>query len=157
MDSELLKTEILKHFRFKKQYIICGTEVNNGIEIADVLLSNGNNIIEIEIKISYSDFLADFKKRKHIKNKNGIRFFLYCHKFYYCVPAEIKEKCLNYLKENNYKYGLYCFNGELTLIKKCSKLQNLTMDQIGKINDYIIRRATSELVNLRIERKHNGI
>ena len=48
MNSDILKNEILSYFRFNRQYYLCATEVNNGIEIADVLLSNGNKIIKLK-------------------------------------------------------------------------------------------------------------
>jgi len=148
-----LKTEMLKYWRFKRGYSFCATEVHNGFEIADILVSNGNQIIEIEIKTSYSDFLADFKNKfKHkYKNEEKKYYHLKANKFYFCVSADIKEKCLKYLTENNYEYGLYSFNGHLENIKKCKKLKKLTENEICRLNDYIIKRATSELINLRIK------
>lgn len=160
MNSDLLKNEILKYFRFKRQFYLCATEVNNGFEIADILVSNGKKIIEIEIKISYSDFLADFKKRKHKKVYIGNNIYrldyLKANKFYFCIPHDLKEKCLEYLNKNNLPYGLYVFNGSLNLVKKCKILKELHIKEIDKINKNIIRRATSELIILRLreEIKH---
>lgn len=47
-------------------------------------------LAEIEIKRSFSDFLADFKK-KHDHQSDYIK------NFYYCVPSSIKDKVLNFL------------------------------------------------------------
>ena len=69
---------------------------------SDVLaLKPSGNLIEYEIKISVSDFRADFKKRKkprrYINEKGFTRHeFLQsgkgANKFYYVMPSEIYEK-----------------------------------------------------------------
>ena len=166
MNAEILKTEILKLYRFKRQYYICATEVNTGIEIADILCMDDKEIIEIEIKITWKDFLADFRKSKHLAIKPHLKYiYLKANRFYFCVPSEIDEKCMNYLKDKNYEYGLIVytteqaynrgkliFNGKLTQIKRCKRLKELDTYEREKIKKWIIQRATSELVNLRDEK-----
>lgn len=63
---------------------------------ADLLiLSKAKYLTEVEIKRSWSDFLADFKKdHKHKDRKLSY--------FYYAVPISIGEKVFNYLYEGQY-------------------------------------------------------
>ncbi len=153
MKAEIIKTQILKEYR-KRQYYICATEVDTGIEIADVLLMNDKEIIEIEIKLTWPDFLADFKKPKHIipPNKSHLKYiYLKANRFYFCVPSPLKEKCVNYLNENHYEYGLIVSNEYITQIKRCKRLKELDFNEQESIKKQIIRRATSELIKLREE------
>lgn len=60
---------------------------------ADLLsISNNNYLTEYEIKRSYADFLADFKK-------TTTHFECKVSQFYYVVPESIAEKCWNFIKE----------------------------------------------------------
>lgn len=57
---------------------------------ADLLIMNKTGYVtEIEIKRSWSDFLADFKKDEHAHKSEII------YQFWYCVPS----KCIEKLKE----------------------------------------------------------
>ena len=50
-------------------------------------------VTEIEIKRSWSDFLADFKK-DDVAHKSEL-----IYQFWYCVPDELYSKCIEKLKE----------------------------------------------------------
>lgn len=58
-----------------------------------LVLSKSGYLTEIEIKRSWSDFLADFKKKHNHHNFPIIKYF------YYCVPASIFEKVRDKLEE----------------------------------------------------------
>lgn len=67
MNSAEVKTKVLCFFRFggySTRMVHVATEA--GPFNADVLVSDGKHIIEVEVKVSASDLKADFKKRKHI-------------------------------------------------------------------------------------------
>ena len=157
MNSNLLKNKLLNYYRFKRNFYLCGTEVRHSY-VADVLLCNDKEIIEIEIKISYFDFLKDFKKRKHIKSvipgEHNYEFpYLNANKLYFCVPADLKEKCFNYLKENKLPYGLIVYNGDITILKTCKNINNLSTQLFNQIKRKIILRLSSEMVFLRNHQK----
>ena len=64
--TQQAKIALLQYCRFKRQYHYVATEVVvPGGCTADVLASNGENLVEYEIKVSMSDFMSDFKKPKH--------------------------------------------------------------------------------------------
>ena len=61
---------------------------------ADLLIMNKTGYVtEVEIKRSWSDFLADFKKDENAHKSEII------YQFWYCVPDEIYNKCKEKLKE----------------------------------------------------------
>lgn len=58
-----------------------------------IIVSKSKYLTEIEIKRSFSDFLADFKKSHHHDNDCRIK------NFYYCLPESIVDKAMEFLKE----------------------------------------------------------
>lgn len=161
MNADILKTELLKYYREKRGFYICATEVDNEIERADVLLMNDKEIIEIEVKMNWKDFLADFKtKSKHIipPAKPNLKYvFLKANRFFFCVPNSLGDRCNHYLIDNNYDYGLIVFSGVLTQIKRCKRLKELDEYETKRLRKNIIFRATSELVKLRYEKMEKEI
>lgn len=61
---------------------------------ADFIIMTPNGYLtEIEIKRSFEDFKADFKKGHHHNDER-------IYHFYYCVPESIKDKVIEFLDEN---------------------------------------------------------
>ena len=150
--SKHLKAALLANFRFVKQYPIITTEA--GLYHADVVALNPleNKYIEVEIKISKSDLLADLKKLKHHYYKINQGDFI-PHQFFYCVPADLVDIALEMIKD--LPYGLIKYRGlsyhrscksteeAVIIIKRAKKLHD------GKIQDHVINtiqyRMASEL------------
>lgn len=67
----------------------------DGMHECDLFVVRKSGIsIEVEIKISKSDLLADFKKQhKHVDRKNRIT------EFYYAMPEDIYNKCKDLIPE----------------------------------------------------------
>jgi hypothetical protein len=66
MNAATAKIALLSYCRFARQMHYVATEVSvPGNALADVLASNGSNLIEYEVKISMSDLRGDKKKFKH--------------------------------------------------------------------------------------------
>lgn len=99
MDTKLSLTEIeLSVMRYFQAPLVnmAVCNISYGLlhhEVDVCILSKNNYLTEIEIKRSYSDFLADFKKHHHHDNDIRIK------KFYYCVPESIIGKVMTVLKE----------------------------------------------------------
>ena len=77
-------------FNFIKNIVVFNVNgINENLPIyheCDMLvLSKSGYLTEIEIKRSWSDFLADFKKKHNHHNYPIIKYF------YYCVPVSIYE------------------------------------------------------------------
>lgn len=74
-----------------------------------LVLSKSGYLTEIEIKRSWIDFLADFKKEHHHESEL-IKYF------YYCVPKLILDKVYDYLYDNNIEYtGIITYDEDLFL------------------------------------------
>ncbi len=110
-----LKTALMCYYRFKRQYLVADEIYSSFHEIADVLVDTGEEIYEIEIKISKSDLNAEKKKSKH-KNSDDTKWIKRrergANKFYICVPMELIPYAEKWIEEVNPKYGLIGFNTE---------------------------------------------
>ena len=74
-----------------------------------LVLSKSGYLTEIEIKRSWSDFLADFKK-DHLHEGKLIKYF------YYCIPECLLEKAYLKLEELKVSYtGIVTYDEELNL------------------------------------------
>lgn len=77
-----------------------------------LVMSKSGYLTEIEIKRSWKDFLADFKKRHiHIDKCQGLLY-----RFYYCVPDVLYLKCKEYIDEHNITYaGIITYSEDLEI------------------------------------------
>lgn len=67
MNSTTAKIALLSYCRFARQmHYVCTEFKMPGRSLADVIASNGKNLIEYEIKISMSDLKNDKNKPKHL-------------------------------------------------------------------------------------------
>lgn len=79
---------------------------------ADLLIMNKTrHLIEIEIKRTWTDFMADFKK-SHTHHDKKLSYF------YYAVPESIGERVFNYLYEGEYRAKNYWDRSE---VLRCSE------------------------------------
>lgn len=69
-------------------------------ELDMAIIQKNHYLTEIEIKRSFSDLKADFKKGHHHDAKK-------VYKFYYCIPLSIKDKAINAIKEYYSSFGDY--------------------------------------------------
>lgn len=154
-----IKLALLQYYRFKRQSI-CVDEFRG----ADVIIDNGKEIHEVEVKISRYDLLNGEKKktRKHEYYRSG-RHNAYCYanpnKYSFCVPETLVNDALEYTKELNPKYGVIGFDVEkcLSWIQKFATYNFSYFIRIAKsaknihegysnIQMYIARRCCSSLI-----------
>jgi len=123
---------------------------------ADLLIVNKAGFaIEVEIKVSKSDFLADFKKRKHKRNSMLIKGF------YYAIPDYLQEKCEALVPENaglivvkQLPYGKHA-----RIIKKCPpkpvnnfrKLTDREIYQVARLGTMRIFPLKHAILNYRAD------
>lgn len=130
--SDILKLELMKYFRFEKGMVfVCSECIHN----SDISAINDKCLVEVEVKISKSDFRREFE---NISSKNGSfwkgrKHHFYKHpeeawaaytipnKFYFCVPEEMECWALEYLKDKNPKYGLLVYDAKI--LGKTSKIR----------------------------------
>lgn len=118
-----------------------GGELNLWHECDMLVLTKAGYLTEIEIKRSWSDFLADFKK-KHKHESEGI-----IKKFYYAVPYSIAEKVFNYLVQNNISCdGVLYYTEDLDvrfyrLIERKNTFRKLTLSEQLQVARYGAMRS----------------
>jgi len=91
-----IECEIAKYFGIRKNIIVPNISWGlSGMHECDVFIIKPTGFaVEVEIKISRSDLLADFKKgHNHVDRKNRI-----CE-FYYAMPKDLYEKCKDLIPE----------------------------------------------------------
>lgn len=93
-----------------------------------LVCSKSGYLTEIEIKRSWSDFLADFKKKHHHESEGLIKYF------YYCVPDSLYEKVRDYLCENKVDCaGIITYTEDLYIQIKAVRI----FSHFGEPKDYI--------------------
>lgn len=160
-----MKYYMLSYFRFQRQYPIAATEVGVfGNYVADVLASDYKEFVEVEVKISESDFVSDFS---HKDAKHTAYLDLTIHKtatlgdterkqipnrFYYAVPYGMERFALQYIKDTPYgliyvnpKDPKLSLNGFVKIVKHGAPINRLYPE---KLERKAIMRMSSELVNM---------
>lgn len=114
LNSKEIKTSLFHYFKFKRGYL-CASEVRVPFGIADMLVQTKKGlVIEVEVKISASDFNNEINKKKDKHNLyNGKCKKVYegyiqrmPNYFYFCVPTSLVKKALAAIEEINPKYGI---------------------------------------------------
>lgn len=149
-EHEIIKTALLHYYRFKRNSIIVGTEVDCDSGISDVLVGMDEDIIDVEVKTSIQDLKRDFTKYKH-KKPNHTR---QANKFYFCIPIDLYEKAIEIIKEYPC-YGILVYDNswrklfDRIITKKRAKYLNKNTGSINFFRRKIIQRMGSELCNLK--------
>lgn len=113
MDTRLtideIELAIVNSTLFNKRTDIFVPNVSWGLlnhEADMVIMTKSGYLTEIEIKRSWEDFKADFKKDHHHEDER-------VDKLYYCVPLSIKERVADYLIENEIPFtGILYYSEE---------------------------------------------
>ncbi|TLE13381.1 hypothetical protein LS72_010000 [Helicobacter apodemus] len=155
-DSKQIKALLFSYFRFKRQFLGVVSEIQLLKDIDDIddfIAFKENEIIGVEIKVSRSDFLADFKnKRKHKKHLTPNSLYP-LNKFYFCVPQQLSDFAEDFLSKHYPFYGLLVVRANEIFVKRSAKRLRDKQDIFSNISlrDKLILRMSSELSNLRSE------
>ena len=176
LNSSIIKALLFEHYRFHRQMLGALTEVYAmGNNYEDFVAFKRNEITAVEIKISKSDFLADFKKKKYFSTK-PFRF----HKFYFCVPQSLESFVREYLAQadvnvrDKSKYGLLVIDNDLNVITSKNAQLLRQRENIFAIDKnaehwnknsfvlenfayYLIQRMSSELTLIKMKEFKNLI
>ena len=166
VNSKHIKASAMANMRFTKQYPLVASEV--GYFCSDVLAIDPDKgrFVEIEVKISKSDFMADFKKRKHeyylklYKEKKYISQREYINSFipkffYFAVPECLEDYAIEAVKD--LPYGLIIYrHSNISHARRVSikiKAKRIHNNELNKcVTRTVINRMYSEICNLHIDR-----
>lgn len=105
-----IKASLMSYYRFKRGFICVDECQCTGYEISDILVDTGKCIIDIEIKISKSDLIkGEARKNKHTYYKDAQGKKRHPSKFYICVPRDLEETTIQWVKETNNDYGIIIY------------------------------------------------
>lgn len=122
-----MKAAFFSYLRFSRRVYYVASEC--GVFSSDMLFSSKNQLHEVEIKTSYSDFMADFRKHKHefyegnlmagrdskdsisdlpqyVRDRIDFETKFIPNFFCFAVPEELLPRILPKLKEYP-QYGIY--------------------------------------------------
>lgn len=149
LTSQDIKSVMLSYWRFNRGVEYIATEVNlYSRNIADIFMVLANQAIEIEVKVSPYDFLADFNKEKHMRYNNKCLTGIVPNKFYFAIPKglEIDTSIL----EQYPKYGLITVKDNKTktidFVRRAKPLHDGSVSE--KTKKLILCRMSSEIANL---------
>lgn len=115
---------------------ICVPNISWGMfkyEMDFVIIAPNKSLCEIEIKRSWNDFMADFKK-EHIHDD------IHVQKFYYCVPQIMAERVLNYCKDEH--VGVISYNDNRSIIPYREPKPNENAKMLDNNELYRLARLT---------------
>jgi hypothetical protein len=159
-DAITLKTAVMHYLRFERQLPYVATEV--GSFSADVAGSNGELLIEVEVKVSITDMLCDLRKHKHKcyagnpgpdpRNYPGVgnKWESWIpHQFFFMVPVELQKEAEEVLAAKfSPAYGLMIYEPISRLPFKCVRIVKRTkpihsnpVNDVAK-RDFILRMAS---------------
>ena len=155
-----IKTKLLMYFRFTRGFPYTATEA--GTWNADVLASNGKEVVETEVKVSWTDFTRDAKKPKHQFYRlppvpNESRRWSPPNRFFYAAPPELTARILEHLESQKSPYGLIEVrpgapklfdNGKFCEVRRQARKIHAAPPDARGINT-ILSRMSSELITLR--------
>lgn len=152
-----IECEIAKHFGIRQNIIVPNISWGLiGMHECDMFIIKKTGFaVEVEIKISRSDLLADFKKEhNHVDRGNRI-----CE-FYYAMPKELYEKCKDLIPEgagifitewiySDYyeKWSLYTrMQREATRIKGARRLTDAEQMKVAKLGTMRIWTLKAKII-----------
>ncbi len=152
MDTKITSTDLQVAFykdqSHKYEFVVPNVFLRFDYELDLLCLRQSGYIDEIEIKVSKSDFLADFKKLSRVMDKQGItrsakkhqalsEGLLPANRFSFLMPEELADQC----KIPDYA-GLYVLTkrGRIKLVKKAPLLHK------RKISDKLKYKTARKMV-----------
>lgn len=156
MKSLECKIKVLHYFRFRRRFKFIATEV--GRFNSDILVSDEDRIMEVEIKCTMPDLKNETKKRKHSIYAKLTPYYkkFIPNYFFFAVPESLLKKTIKYLED----YPTY---GVISISEKEIKSKNDVYCKIVKrpkqihrcfnlkLHDQILLRMGSELIRGRLK------
>ena len=141
------KNALLSLLRFKRGFQYVATEYLD----CDVIAATSQKWIEVEVKISWADYCAEWKKDKH---KEGMLRCDYDGKYfpnkkYFAAPPKLAQRIAQDCADHHPEYGVIsiCSEELANYLRNAKTLHTNHPSQ--KTLDGIVARITSELITLR--------
>ena len=140
-----LEIALAKYFDVRRNIIVPNISWGLLSHEVDLLVVRKSGIaVEVEIKISVQDLKADFKKsHHHVEKQNRIT------EFYYAMPKDIYEKCINYKKESVVKTTLLRKSVRIKGSRKLTSEEQFKVAKLGcmrifSLKEKIVKSKTKQ-------------
>jgi hypothetical protein len=150
--------KVIHYWRFRRTYFYIATEVKPFW--ADVLASNGEEIVETEVKTNIKDLKAEAQKRKHHLYQEPTKYYSHFvpNKYYLAIPFELKDAAEEFIEGTPYgiiavaKRKLRNNKDSCCYIHKPAGViaTELNVELLRKI----IMRGSSELARFKVRKYH---
>jgi len=156
-----MKALLLKYWRFERFYYNCAIEVPSNSGQSDIVVDNGKEVVEIEVKTSLSDLKADFKKKKfrYFRFQDNRRYIYFvCNRFYYAIPKKLCQDASKIISDMDNNFGIISVskriigNKGIEIIKVAKKINDILLENIRR---KIMQRTSSDMVQTKM--KEEGI
>lgn len=166
LNAEDMKTALMMKYRFEKGAIMVATEA--GSFNSDVLIYDAERkLIEIEVKVSLTDFKSDFRKPKHQIYEEARRVSFHDkynfqpHYFFFAVPEDLLPSIMPLLIGKPYgviafrdvPYSLHSLNSfrEVKLMRMVRKPKRMRYAPVTSDEIFMLqKRIASDLIRTRI-------
>ena len=153
VNAKTIKNHLLHYYRFDRGFYYLATE---WMDCDLVVFDHRTNVlVEIEVKMSWDDYKADFSKRKY--QYSGERYEGYRlgqgvspHLKYFAAPDTLAIRILGNIVEKSLPFGVIRVSDQgpfVTIARRAKRLRFGGVDE-NAIRS-IISRMSSELVTLR--------
>lgn len=170
MSANEIKNAVLAYYRFKRQFPYLATECLD----SDVLVSDGQLLTEVEVKVAFGDYRREFKKGKYsewyrdaMEENRGKPYAckLDPNFMFFAAPEELAHKIITDTEHHKYGHGVLSVKKrihtfytketgqyskevvEVEVLKRAKKLHSNHVNY--KSLRSIISRMASELITMR--------
>jgi len=164
-----ITASIMANLRFTKKMNLIASEVGHFSSDVLAVQTDKGRFVEVEVKVSKSDLMADFKKYKHeyylhqyktgepLKDSRRWKWYnnFVPKQFFFAVPEDMLEYTLNAVQD--LPYGVICYRKtnlphfrRVRIEKTAKKLHDKPVP-LNVIDDVLLRMS-SELCNFHIDR-----
>lgn len=139
--ANTVKNAVLAYYRFQRKFPYVATECWD----CDVIASDGERLVEVEVKVSWNDYQREFKKPKHTEGQK----VHYPNRMYFAAPVDLAQRIATDSRAVEGGYGVIAVDekGQTSVLRKAKQQHGILVAREA-LND-IALRISSELFTLR--------
>lgn len=162
LSTNAIKNHLLAYWRFRRGWHYVATECWD----EDVVVSNGTQLIFVEVKVSWNDYRHEFKKDKYHEVLEGTPSWMLHpvkpNRKYLAAPLELARRIAQDVPNHHPEFGVLALDPDwpplrrqgvtganITLVHKAKALHNNAVSAAAL--NTILGRMASELVTVRAE------
>lgn len=162
LSTNAIKNHLLAYWRFRRGWLYTATECWD----EDVVVSNGQMLIFMEVKVSWGDYRQEFHKRKYAEwlegTPNWMRYPVLPNRKYFAAPLDLAQRIATDVPNHHPEFGVLALDQSFvsgrrqgttgTAISIIHKAKAIHSEQINpNALNTILGRMASELVTVRAE------